>query len=132
MIKIYLDDIRTPVDKSWIIVRNYNEFVKQILSLSSDDEYVISFDHDLADEHYTPKEYRDDYEASKTYQENKQYKEMTWNDCAKELVSIITRWWLKKPYICYIHSFNPVWADNIKRTLNDIWIISEFVKIDFY
>ena len=26
--RIYLDDVRTPIDKDWIIVRNYDEFVR--------------------------------------------------------------------------------------------------------
>ena len=96
---IYLDDIRTPVDNKWTVVRNYNEFIKHILSLSSDDEYIISFDHDIAEEHYTPKEYRDDYETSKLYQESKSYNEKNWNDCAKELVDIISKWLLKKLFL---------------------------------
>lgn len=132
MIKIYLDDIRTPVDKSWIVVRNFNEFMRQLFLLQPDDEYIISFDHDLADEHYTPKEYRDNYEASKEYQESREYTEMTGNQCAKMLVMSISIWRLKKPHMCHIHSFNPVWADNIKRTLEEIWIACEFSRIDFY
>jgi len=28
--KIYLDDIRTPIDKSWIVVRSYEEFVEKL------------------------------------------------------------------------------------------------------
>ncbi len=30
MKKIYLDDVRTPVDKDWIVVRSYDEFVEKI------------------------------------------------------------------------------------------------------
>ena len=29
-LRLYLDDIRTPVDDDWILVRNYDEFVAQI------------------------------------------------------------------------------------------------------
>jgi len=25
--RLYLDDVRTPVDEDWIVVRNYDEFV---------------------------------------------------------------------------------------------------------
>ena len=28
MIRIYLDDVRTPVETEWVVVRNYEEFVK--------------------------------------------------------------------------------------------------------
>ena len=27
-VRIYLDDVRTPTDKDWIVVRNYEEFVR--------------------------------------------------------------------------------------------------------
>ena len=30
MKKIYLDDIRTPVDTSWVVVRSYDEFVDKV------------------------------------------------------------------------------------------------------
>ena len=29
-LRLYLDDIRTPIDKDWIVVRNYDEFVASI------------------------------------------------------------------------------------------------------
>ena len=28
--KIYLDDVRIPVDQSWIVVKNYDEFVQKV------------------------------------------------------------------------------------------------------
>ena len=31
--KVYLDDIRTPIEGDWIIVRDYDEFVKSIKQL---------------------------------------------------------------------------------------------------
>ena len=31
MAKIYLDDVRTPVDKSWAVVRNYDQFVITVM-----------------------------------------------------------------------------------------------------
>jgi len=36
MIKIYLDDMRTPVDKDWVVVRNYDEFVEKITEIGLD------------------------------------------------------------------------------------------------
>ena len=30
--KIYLDDVRTPVDPSWTVVRNYEQFVDTVTS----------------------------------------------------------------------------------------------------
>ena len=47
MIKIYLDDIRTPIDSDWIIVRTYDEFVDLITKISLEEIDIISLDHDL-------------------------------------------------------------------------------------
>ena len=49
MIKIYLDDVRTPVDDDWNVVRNYDEFVKKVLELGLTNINLISLDHDLGD-----------------------------------------------------------------------------------
>ncbi len=110
---IYLDDVRKPKDKKRNLVKNYDEFIAYILQLDNKDNLIISFDHDLCDSHYTPEEYRDDYEASKKYQEE-QWHEKTGYHCAKWLVenNII-------PKMFYVHSFNPVWADNIMAVLNN-------------
>jgi hypothetical protein len=46
--KIYLDDNRTPLDDSWIVVRDYEQFVKTIISIGDLSSIeIISFDHDL-------------------------------------------------------------------------------------
>ena len=50
----YLDDTRTPTEtipgyKPWDVVRNYNEFTEYILKNGIPD--LISFDHDLGEEH---------------------------------------------------------------------------------
>ena len=29
--KIYLDDVRTPIEDGWVVVRNYDQFVSNIL-----------------------------------------------------------------------------------------------------
>ncbi len=59
---LFLDDIRYPVEvyrytkqdvflrKDWHIVRNYEQFINRILEKGLPE--MISFDHDLADEHY--------------------------------------------------------------------------------
>lgn len=63
MKKLYLDDYRYPKlsfdytnnsiynDKDWDIVTNYDEFVNYIQKNGLPN--LISFDHDLAGEHYT-------------------------------------------------------------------------------
>lgn len=130
--RIYLDDARTPLDKSWIIVRNYDEFVSTILkytdqreilfnTTTSDDIVIytslrISFDHDLADTHYTPSHLWDDYNASKKWQEEQTHIEKTGYDCAKWLVENRIM-----PELFWVHSANPVGADNILGLLNNYY-----------
>ena len=46
---IYLDDVRTPVDKDWIVVRNYDEFVNKVTEIGLENIALISLDHDLGD-----------------------------------------------------------------------------------
>ncbi len=76
---LFLDDIREPRDafyytkelmfnlKSWDVVRNYNEFVDWVELNGLPD--FISFDHDLADSHYTPEHLWADYEKTKAWQD---------------------------------------------------------------
>ena len=42
MVKIYLDDVRTPVADDWNIVRNYDEFVAKVLELGLTNIKLIS------------------------------------------------------------------------------------------
>lgn len=125
--KLYLDDKRIPIHsfeytkngiylEEWNIVKNYEEFVKYITENEMPE--IISFDHDIADEHYTPQEYWHDYEASKAYQESQVYKEKTGYDCAKALVEYCAINNISLPnFIC--HSMNPVGKDNILNLLNN-------------
>ena len=46
-IRIYLDDVRTPVDPDWIVVRNYYEFVNKVTEIGLENIEIISLDHDL-------------------------------------------------------------------------------------
>lgn len=113
--KLFLDDVRNPSDcvgymhtrigklnpiyleGDWYIVKNYTQFVQAILKYAPDISHV-SFDHDLADEHYS--------------QESQFYIEKTGYDCAK---------WMKEHYnnkgwsypIMFVHSMNPVGTENI-------------------
>lgn len=98
----------------WDIVRNYDEFINYILKNGLPS--VISFDHDLADEHYVPSEYWNNYDLSKEFQESQSYREKTGNDCAKWLLEYCYENDLKLPQ-CMVHSANPVGADNIRKTL---------------
>ena len=42
MKKIYLDDIRTPVDTTWVVVRSYDEFVEKVLEIGLENIETIS------------------------------------------------------------------------------------------
>ena len=111
--KIYLDDVRTPVDKTWTVVRSYEEFVSLIESIPSHEQskIEISFDHDLGVEYFYentgdgPSDYNILYEK---------YTEKTGYDCAKWLVDndIV-------PAMVWVHSSNPVGAENILGLLNN-------------
>lgn len=47
--KIYLDDIRTPVENDWQVVRNYYELVNLVNKIGLQKIELISLDHDLGD-----------------------------------------------------------------------------------
>lgn len=124
---LWLDDLRNPfldfeskVPKledftiEWVL--NYEEFIQWIEKYGL--PTVISFDHDLADEHYTPEEYWSDYDKSKEYQDSQDYQEKTGMDCAKWLVDYCIDKQLHLPSF-YVHSANPVGADNILGLLNN-------------
>lgn len=117
---LFLDDLRNPdvcskytnnpiYDKvRWEIVRNYDQFVTFVTANGLPE--IVSFDHDLADEHYN----EDMYNGSEVY--NKHYEtfiEKTGHDCVKWMVDYCLD--NKKPFpIWYIHSMNPTGSENMK------------------
>lgn len=123
---LWLDDVRNPflniegkVPKGpssieWVL--NYEQFTQWIEKFGL--PKVISFDHDLADEHYTPEKYWNNYELSKDYQEAQNYTEKTGMDCAKWLVEYCMDNNEPLPTF-YSHSANPVGRDNILGLLNN-------------
>ena len=125
---LYLDDIREPhhsadythkriyIEHTWQVVRSYNEFVAWVTENGLPD--VVSFDHDIADSHYTPPDLWDDYEASKRWQESQVHSEKTGYDCALWLVDYCMNNQLALPrYLC--HSQNPVGKDKILGLLTN-------------
>jgi hypothetical protein len=127
---IYLDDIRTPVDTRWIVVRSYDEFTKKIKEIGLNNIEQISLDHDLGDtaqEEYftnTINNYSIDYNN---------IREKTGYDCAKWLidhfyelnpgVQNLTSFEKKlNPIIfplVYTHSANPIGSANIIGYINN-------------
>lgn len=128
--KLFLDDFRSPSDCAkymyrhigsrnpiyleggWIIVRNFKEFQKWITKYGLPD--LISFDHDLSDEHYLlgTAKYAD---WTQYYSEGK--REMTGYDCAKWLIEYCQSWDKKLPeYIVHSESSG---KGNIEKILRD-------------
>ena len=109
---LFLDDFREPEDaylfrlntiymtEHWIVVRNYNEFINYIDVHGLPE--IISFDHDLGEEHY---------EKQLEYD---QYIEKTGYHCAKWLIDYCIDNNKKLPTIILIHSMNFAGSLNIK------------------
>lgn len=113
--RIYLDDKRTPVEKDWIVVRSYDEFVQKVEEIGLDRIELMSLDHDLgktAIEEYfnnVSKNYILDYNN---------IEEKTGYDCAKWLVNKSMDSGIDLPLI-YVHSANPIGSANIMGYINN-------------
>ena len=132
---LFLDDFRAPADcmyyhnkympqnkaiyavLEWVVAKNYEDFVSIVESRFEKGEFpvVVSFDHDLADEHYAPHEYHDNYEK---FESLRPFTEKTGNECAKWLVQFCIDRDLELPD-SYVHSMNPNGTERIKQSLND-------------
>jgi hypothetical protein len=129
MRKVYLDDLRTPIDPTWVVVRDYSSFVKRIEEIGLENITEISLDHDLGDsamhEYFT--------NVSPNYSLNyDNIKEKTGYDCAKWLVE---HYYQLNPNLdesrferknkdfkfpkVYTHSANPIGSANIMGYINN-------------
>jgi len=123
--KLFLDDVRVPRDcvsymyqrignlnpiylEKWEVVRNFEEFVNFVTN-NADKITYISFDHDLADGHYSPEMYQSE-EAYNKHLES--ITEKTGYDCAVWLKEYFTSFRIKLP-IMFVHSMNPVGTQKI-------------------
>jgi len=114
MNKIYLDDVRTPVDPSWVVVRNYEQFVDKINEIGLDNIELISLDHDLGDS--AMREWHTNVYHNYTLDYNN-ITEKTGYDCAKWLVG---QWLDGKPVVnVYTHSANAIGSANIMGIINN-------------
>lgn len=106
--KVYLDDVRTPLKSDeWEIVRNYDDF-KKLIDEKFDEIEEISFDHDLATEHYhsfmnleDPTYYNSLYHR---------FKVKTGLHCAQALINKSSGDSFPK---INVHSMNPIGSRNI-------------------
>ena len=112
--KIYLDDVRTPVDSTWVVARDYDEFVRKVTSIGLDNIEFISLDHDLGDS--AMKEWHTNvYHNYKLDYNN--ITEKTGYDCAKWLVE---QWLDGNPVVdVYTHSANAIGSANIMGIINN-------------
>jgi hypothetical protein len=112
--RIYLDDVRTPIDPDWIVVRSYDEFVQKVTEVGLENIEVISLDHDLGDS--AMKEWYNN--VSVNYQlDYSNITEKTGYDCAKWLVE---QWMNGAPVVTvYTHSANAIGAANICGYVNN-------------
>ena len=115
MIKIYLDDVRTPVDETWVVVRNYDEFVNKITYYGLENIETISLDHDLGDT--TMNEYHRNVKHNYKLDYNN-IVEKTGYDCCKFLVNWSMDNNIPLPQI-YVHSANPIGSVNIMGYINN-------------
>jgi hypothetical protein len=112
--KIYLDDIRTPVESGWEVVRNYEQFVSTIMYIGLDNIELISLDHDLGDT--AMKEWHTNVYHNYTLDYNN-ITEKTGMDCAKWLVEQ----WMngEKVVDVFTHSANAIGSANIMGYINN-------------
>ena len=114
MYKLFLDDLRNPIDayfymhapiyneEGWTIVRNYAEFMDMITSQGIPE--IVSFDHDLADEHY----------GMQDHIEYGMLVEKTGYHCAQWLINYCIDHNKNIPKYVLIHTMNPVGRQNIE------------------
>jgi len=112
--KIYLDDIRTPIQDDWVVVRDYDDFIETVTKIGLENIDLISLDHDLGDtammEWYTNvyNNYKLDYNN---------ITEKTGMDCAKWLVE---QWMDGRPVVeVKVHSANAIGSANIMGLINN-------------
>lgn len=114
-VRVYLDDIRTPVDADWIVCRNYDEFVKKVDEIGLDNISTISLDHDLGET--AIREYFKNVTNNYVLDYNNIH-EKTGYDCAKWLVDKSMEDNIDLPQIT-THSANPIGSANIMGYINN-------------
>ena len=118
-IRIYLDDVRTPIEEGWIVVRDYEQFVSTIMYHGLENIELISLDHDLGDT--AMKEWKTNVYHNYTLNYDN-ITEKTGMDCAKWLVN---QWMDGQPVVdVFTHSANAIGSANIMGYINNYRHIS--------
>jgi hypothetical protein len=113
--RLYLDDVRTPKDADWKVVRSYDEFTAHIKMNGLENYELMSLDHDLGDT--AMNEYYNNVSPNYTLDYNN-IQEKTGLDCAKFLVAESMNTKIPLPQI-YVHSANPIGSANIMGYINN-------------
>ena len=114
MKKIYLDDVRTPVDNDWIVVRSYDEFVEKINEIGLENIELISLDHDLGASAID--EWKKNVYTNYTINYDN-ITEKTGMDCVKWLVN---EWMNGKRVVdVVVHSHNAIGSGNMMGYFNN-------------
>jgi hypothetical protein len=116
MKKLYLDDVRVPIDKTWVVVKNYNEFIAKIRLIGLENIQLISLDHDLGRQ--AMQEYFNNVQNNYTLNYDNIINEKTGYDCAKFLVRHSMEKEIPLPKI-QVHSANPIGSANIIGYINN-------------
>ena len=116
--RLYLDDVRTPKDADWQVVRSYDEFVAHIRLHGLENYDLMSLDHDLGDTAMS--EYYNNVHPNYTLDYNN-ITEKTGLDCAKFLVAESMTKGIPLPAI-YVHSANPIGSANIMGYINNYFM----------
>jgi len=115
--RVYLDDVRTPVDPEWIVARDYDEFAGIITLLGLENIEVISLDHDLGDT--AMEEYYSNVRPNYTLDYD-HIKEKTGLDCCKFLIAQSLATGKPLPTV-YVHSANPIGCGNMMGHINNYY-----------
>lgn len=117
MYNLYLDDVRTPTQGNWVVVRDYDEFVEAVIRIGLDNFSYISLDHDLGEEamieYYTNVKHNNIIDYSNI-------NEKTGMDCCKFLVDHCLENNKSLPEI-NVHSANPVGSINMMSFLDNFF-----------
>jgi len=120
---LFLDDFRHPYDAfnytkdtrylklQWVVVRSYDEFVKHVIENGVPN--LVSFDHDLADEHYHEQKWSTNGEIDYFT-----FSEKTGYDCAKWLCDYCLDNNSKFPDFL-VHSWNNIGSENIRNYIRN-------------
>ena len=113
--KVYLDDLRTPIDNEWVVGRDYNDFIDKVSEIGLDNIETISLDHDLGET--AIREYFKNVTTNYVLNYDNIH-EKTGYDCAKWLVEQCINNGTKLPLIL-THSANPIGSANIMGYINN-------------